>query len=137
MVDRYTQRAVVLLAVATAPREHKMLIGSSPLVRNLPYPSGLFHPAGPSSPTYTLVPPLGCTAVWWYAFSSFFFSPRSVTACNSPLNGSLLVYTLGEKAETAPAVRLGSHGHLLSVAIHAVEFLNWAFLRSVFDPRYI
>lgn len=59
-----------------------------------------------------------------------------MTACNSPLNGSLLVYSLGERAETAPAVRLGSQGHLLSVAIHAVELLDWAFLRSVFDPRY-
>lgn len=60
---------------------------------------------------------------------------RSLTACNSPLNGSLLVYSLGEKAETAPAVRLGSVGHLLSVVIHVVELLDWAFLRRVFDPR--
>lgn len=62
---------------------------------------------------------------------------RSVTACNSPLNGSLLVYSLGERAETAPAVRLGSQGHLLSVAIHAVELLDWPFLRTIFDPRCV
>lgn len=61
---------------------------------------------------------------------------RSVTACNSPLNGSLVVYSLGEKVETAPAVCLGSHGHLLSVAIHMVELLDWAFVRRIFDPRY-
>lgn len=61
---------------------------------------------------------------------------RSVTACNSPLNGSLLVYSLGARTEKSPAVRVGSHGHLLSVAIHAVELLDWAILRSVFDPRY-
>lgn len=61
---------------------------------------------------------------------------RSVTACNSPLNGSLLVYSLGERAETAPAVRVGSHGHLLSVAIHMVELLDWELLRRIFDPRY-
>lgn len=56
--------------------------------------------------------------------------------CNSPLNGSLLVYSLGERAETAPAVRVGSHGHLLSVAIHMLELLDWAFLRRIFYPRW-
>lgn len=65
----------------------------------------------------------------------FVFFLRSVTTCNSPLNGSLLVYSLGERAETAPAVRVGSHGHLLSVAIHVVELLDWAFLRRIFDTR--
>lgn len=66
----------------------------------------------------------------------FLFSPlRSVTTCNSPLNGSLLVYSLGERADTAPEVRLGSHGHLLSVAIHALELLDWPLLKRFFDPR--
>lgn len=70
------------------------------------------------------------------ACGSLLFLPlRSVTTCNSPLNGSLVVYSLGERADTAPEVRLGSYGHLLSVAIHAMELLDWPLLRRLFDPR--
>ena len=59
-----------------------------------------------------------------------------MTACNAPLNGSLVVYSLGERSDTAPHVRLGSQGHLLSVAIHLLELLDWDVLRRLFDPRY-
>ncbi|CAM9396560.1 unnamed protein product [Pylaiella littoralis] len=112
------------------------------------YDSGLFSAWGEDYPVHLIGHSFGgqTARVLQHLMATGFFSEpggyqtsaawvRSVTACNAPLNGSLLVYSLGEKADTAPAVRVGSHGHLLSVAIHVVELLDWAFLRRIFDPR--
>lgn len=67
----------------------------------------------------------------------FCAAARSVSTCNAPLNGSLLVYTLGEKSDTAPAVRLGSYGHLLSLLIHVVELLDLVLLRQIHNFRWV
>ncbi|CAM9419840.1 unnamed protein product [Ectocarpus sp. 12 AP-2014] len=112
------------------------------------YDVGLFSAWGEDNPVHVLGHSYGgqTARVLQHLLATGFFSKpgeyqtsaawvRSVTTCNSPLNGSLLVYSLGEMADTAPEVRLTSHGHLLSVAIHALELLDWALLKRFFDPR--
>eukprot|EP00947_MAST-08B_sp_MAST-8B-sp1_P000460 g460.t1 len=60
----------------------------------------------------------------------------SLTAVNAPLNGTALVYALGEEVEKAPKVRRPSLGFFLGLAVSAQEYFDVPFLRKyVFDFR--
>jgi len=71
-------------------------------------------------------------------FPGYKTSPKWITAVitlNSPLNGSLTPYALGERIGSAPAVWWGSPGMWLSIAGHFWEFLDISFLKGILDFR--
>lgn len=47
----------------------------------------------------------------------------SVTSVSAPFRGTQLVYTLGEREDAAPAVRLLSVGSAITKVVHLVSFL--------------
>ena len=60
---------------------------------------------------------------------------RSITALSSPLNGTTLVYGLGENAHDCPETVPFYPGPLLGAFIHLVEFLDVDMLKKVFPLR--
>jgi hypothetical protein len=58
----------------------------------------------------------------------------SVTTLNSPLNGSLMVYSLGANLVYPPLVRWGSLGCLINMLAHTFEYFSTiAFVRSLYN----
>ena len=59
----------------------------------------------------------------------------SLTCISAPLNGTALVYALGETTDATPRVRRPSMGYLLGLLVMLLEFLDLSVLRWIFDFR--
>lgn len=57
----------------------------------------------------------------------------SVNTISAPLNGSLMVYSLGANVGFAPVVRWGSLGFCIGILAHILGFIDSSIIKSVHD----
>ena len=57
----------------------------------------------------------------------------SVNTISAPLNGSLMVYSLGANVGFAPVVRWGSPGFCIGILAHLLGFIDSAWIKAIHD----
>jgi hypothetical protein len=57
----------------------------------------------------------------------------SVTTISSPLNGGIMVYSLGANVGMPPIVRVASFGYCVSCIVHLVEYFDIQWLKQLYD----
>jgi len=112
--------------------EHSEEFGHSRFGRTYP---GLYPQWSAANPIHMVGHSLGGNTirVLQYLLSTKAFSGHdtsedwivSITALNSPLNGSLTAYALGEREASAPEIVTLSPGHVLGSVVHAFSFLDF------------
>jgi pimeloyl-ACP methyl ester carboxylesterase len=58
-----------------------------------------------------------------------------IIAVNSPLNGAMMTYVLGEHICHPPVVHWGSVGFWLSNIIHLLSFMDLAITKQLMNPK--